>query len=97
MAATRRSLFAGAGSMARRPYKCPQATSSNEAILSQRREEFVTYAGCDLEILYRNAAGTIPKEYLMQREIQRITPEIRLFLLHNNAAASTRSCFKPLP
>ena len=34
---------------------------------------------CDLEISYRNAAGTIPKESLVQRDIQRITTEIRLF------------------
>ena len=50
---------------------------------------FVPYAACDLEISYRNAAGIIPKEYLVQREIQRITPEIRLSCFTTTLQPST--------
>ena len=53
---------------------------------------FVPYAACDLEISYRNAAGIIPKECLVQREIQRITPEIRLFRV-----SQQRCSPQPLP
>ena len=56
------------------------------------RSAFVPYAACDLEIAYRNAAGIIPKECLVQREIQRITPEIRLFRV-----SQQRCSPQPLP